>query len=73
MIAGTADTDANYTDLDDVDFEGDKELFHTQNYRQETVGSALFNALGRPADLSREEIQDRFWKINNYVTSHLSF
>lgn len=72
LTTGYHETDRlAFDDGDGPISEGD--VNHIHHYRNETVGSMLFLALGAPDELSPEKIQDDFYRINSKIRKKLSF
>jgi hypothetical protein len=72
VTSGYHETDhLAFEDNDGPTSEG--EIQHIHHYRNETVGSMLFLALGGSIHLSPEKIQDEFYRVNSIVRNKLSF
>jgi hypothetical protein len=74
VISGSVDTDPLASRGDDQKHDDGKDpAILTHHYRNRTAGSALFNALHGPEDISPEAWQTWFEEINRSITANLSF
>ncbi|KAL2212459.1 hypothetical protein CC79DRAFT_421157 [Sarocladium strictum] len=74
VISGSVDTDPLASPGDDQKHDDGKDsAILTHHYRNRTAGSALFNALHGPEDISPEALQTWFEEINRFITANLSF
>ncbi|RII09105.1 hypothetical protein CUC08_Gglean007506 [Alternaria sp. MG1] len=70
VLGGTSSTDEFMVDPEEIESHGPNLMFH--HYNSRTVGSLLHNALGHPADISPETLQDDFEYVKDYIESHAS-